>query len=449
MKQQLLTTFIAAAFTVNSSLAQFIVYDDIFSATGISDQGIIAGYKTQGGTYFIWNPDSATTTDIGGVAPGLGVGGQARFSTNGAFISGTSLGLNGPEMARYEVATGQWTPLGSLGFIIDGTVSGGFTISGDGTTVAGNSWADTTGGNAYAHAVAWNAVEGLMDLGSLFDDSAKSTRANASSGDGSLIVGWQDFNGPWKSAVWRKNPAGGYFPNEYILIDTTGDPADEYNQMGECSAVSADGVWIGGYGDYANNYQPWIWSEDSGIINLGSLPNVGNGYVSSMNADGSVVVGWFDGMLWGDPQTPFIWTQANGVQELNAYINTVLGYTTDNYQVYTADLISPNGAYIAGYGVDILNATYFTYRVSLVPSTGIKETTASALTVYPNPATDLIAIENTGKATVSITSAEGLLIYKSEINGKQVVDISNFAAGVYLISVQTSAEIKTGRLIKN
>lgn len=60
---------------------------------------------------------------------------------------------------------------------------------------------------------------------------------------------------------------------------------DEFNQMGECSAISADGVWIGGYGDYANNHQPWIWSIDWGVINLGTLPNTGNGYVSAMSAD--------------------------------------------------------------------------------------------------------------------------------------------------------------------
>lgn len=93
----------------------------------------------------------------------------------------------------------------------------------------------------------------------------------------------------------EKNPAGGYFPNEYILIDTAGNPNDEYNQIGECSAVSADGNWIGGYGDFANNNEPWIWSRDSGVINLGTFPGLGNGYVSGISADGSIVVGWFDG----------------------------------------------------------------------------------------------------------------------------------------------------------
>ncbi len=449
MKQKLLFILSATLFSVSTIQAQFIVKDETFSTTGMSDQGLIAGYAMQGGTYYIWNPDSATTEDIGGVAPGLGVGGQARFSQNGAFISGTSLGVDGPEMSRYEVATGQWTQLGYLGFQIDGTVSGGFTISNDGNTVAGNSWADTAGGNAYTHAVAWNQLEGLIDLGSLFADSGKSTRANAIRADGSVIVGWQDFNGPWKSAVWRKNPAGGYFPNEYLLIDEAGNPADEYNQLGECSAISADGTWIGGYGDYANNYQPWIWSADSGVINLGTLPNVGNGYVSSMSADASVVVGWFGGMLWGDPLTPFIWTAEEGIQEFNAYINTVLGFTTGDNMVYTADLISPNGTYVAGYGVNTLSFTYFSYRVNLVPSTGINEAAANAVDIFPNPTTDFITVETSGKATLSVSTADGRLVYKTQMDRKQVLDISDYSAGVYLLSILSENNIKTGKFIKN
>lgn len=242
MKQNLLFTAATFFFSVNFISAQFVVKDETFSANSVSNQGKVSGYATQAGPYGIWLPDSGNViTDIGGIAPGNGVGGQARFSTDGNFVCGTSMGTNGPEMSKYNRATNQWTTVGSLGFSVDGNVSGGFAISGDGNTVAGLSWADTTGGHAYAHAVAYNAIEGLMDLGSLFDSTAQSTRANATNYDGSVVVGWQDFNGPWKSAVWRKNPAGGYFANEYILIDAAGNPNDDYNQMGECSAVSADG----------------------------------------------------------------------------------------------------------------------------------------------------------------------------------------------------------------
>lgn len=448
-KRFLLSTF---AFLISSNLllAQFVVNDVTFASNSVSDEGKVSGYQFQSGPYSIWLPDSGNSIiDIGGVAPGLGVGGQARFSADGNIISGTSIGLNGPEMSKYNRSTGQWATVGSLGFAVDGNVSSGFSVSGDGNTVVGLSWADTTGGYAYAHAVASSVLEGLMDLGSIYDSIQRSTRANAVSFDGSVVVGWQDFNGPWKSAVWRKNPAGGYYPNEYILIDTNQNPYDEFNQMGECSAVSADGEWIGGYGDYANNYQPWIWSQDSGVINLGTIPNVGNGFVSGMSADASIVVGWFDGQLFGDPQTPFIWTRTGGLLELNAYINNVLGYPTNNYQVYTADCISPNGQYIAGYGVNNLTFNYFVYRVSLSGAVSINElSTTSGLQVYPNPSNGTVNIEKAGNAIVSIRSVDGKLVYRNEINEKLLLDISSFASGVYLLSVQNSESIQTRRLIR-
>lgn len=81
-----------------------------------------------------------------------------------------------------------------------------------------------------AHAVAYNGSEGLMDLGSLFPEA--STRANAVNADGTVVVGWQDQNGPWKAAVWRKDSSGGYLPNTPILIDPTGSGTDENNLSG-------------------------------------------------------------------------------------------------------------------------------------------------------------------------------------------------------------------------
>lgn len=220
--------------------------------------------------------------------------------------------------------------------------------------------------------------------------------------------------------------------------------------MGECSAISANGEWIGGYGDYANNNQPWIWSRDSGEINLGTLPNVGNGFVSGMSADASIVVGWFDGQLFGDPQTPFIWTHAGGLQELNDVINNVLGYPTLNYQVYTADCISPDGNYIAGYGVNNISFTYFTYRISLNGLVGIQNLNALAnLKIYPNPSTGLVTIENADDAHVTISSMDGKVIYRTDVREKKVLDISSYTPGVYLISVQTSDAMQTRRLIKN
>ncbi|MBP6531697.1 MAG: T9SS type A sorting domain-containing protein [Bacteroidia bacterium] len=450
MKQKTTLFILAYLLSIPMMYGQFVVKPTYFEATGVSNQGNVVGYEAQAGPYSIWNPDSATVLNIDGLAPGLGIGSQARYSDDGNYISGTSRSAVGFEMARYDVAGNSWQTLGGFGFPLDSNISGGFNISGDGNTVVGNSWADTTGGFVYTHAVAWNSTEGFMDLGSLFANIGRSTRGNAVSGDGSIVVGWQDFNGPWKSAVWRKNPAGGYFPNEYLLIDTNGNPNDEFNQLGECSAVSSDGNWIGGYGDYANNNEPWIWSRATGVINLGVLPNAGAGNVAGINSDGTIVVGWFNGQFFGDPQIPFIWTPTGGLQNLNSYISNDLGYSTGPVVVYSAFCLSENGEYLAGYGVDTVNFTYQTYRLHNVPFTGINETNASAKVVsYPNPSSSMITIENKNKSTLIVSSADGRIIESLNIKGDYVLDISKYAAGSYQFTLRSGDAVSNGRFIKN
>lgn len=439
---------LAAALSFTAAQAQYITRPDAYSPTGVANDGSVVGYQAQAGPYSIWNPDAQTTEELSGLAPGAGVGGQARFSEDGNFISGTSMGTLGAELSRYDRSAGEWTVFGSLGFPVDNTLSGGYAISGDGTTVVGNSWADTTGGYAYSHAVAVDLTNGVMDLGTLF--FGRSTRANAVNNDASVVVGWQDFNGPWKSAVWRKDSEGVYFPNEYILLDPTGDPEDEFNQMGECSAVSANGEWIGGYGDYANNTEPWIWSEATGVINLGHLPLTGTGYVGSMSADGSVVVGWFEGELWGDPQTPFIWTAAGGLQELNSYMTDVLNLPPSDQRMYVANSISSDGRYIAGYGVDMVSFNYFAFRLDLGPTSGIKPVAATtALQAYPNPTSGLVTMNVPELSTLSIVGADGAVVSTSQVKGNTTLDLSSYATGVYTFLLRTNGTLRTGRVVKN
>jgi hypothetical protein len=437
--------------SLNLIYGQFIVKNVMFQPTGVSNQGLVVGYETQAGPYSIWKPDSTITVNIGGLAPGNGIGSQAHFSDDGNFLSGTSYGTKGAEMSRYNKTTHQWSVVGSLGFVVDSTVGGGFGISGDGNTVVGLSWADTTGGFAYAHALAWNQLEGIMDLGSLHDSIHASARANAASYDGSVIVGWQDFNGPWKSAVWRKKPGGGYFPNKYLLIDSTGSPTDEFNQLGECSSVSANGIWIGGYGDYANNGEPWIWSADSGVINLGVLPGGSTGYVASIDSDGSMAVGWFDGQLFGDPQVPFIWTRTGGLQNLNNYIHNTLGLSTGAIQVNAANCMSSNGKYIAGYGVDTSTFNYFTYRVSAIPS-GINEINETPnVSIYPNPFASQATIDFSEDEwhNIIILDLLGKEIKTIDFSGKQLVlQKEEMREGIYFVRITDSKKnIVTRKII--
>lgn len=271
--------------------------------------------------------------------------------------------------SEYNVANDEWTVLGSFNASPDNNLSSGYNISEDGTTVVGSAYVEPTPGvSGFAvHATAWTDATGLIDLGSLYTDINRSTRANAVNEDGSVIVGWQDFNGPWKAAVWRKDANGDYLPNEYLLVDANGDPTDEYNQLGEARAVSGDGNWIAGDGDYANNNDPWRWSESTGYESLGSLSPGSSGYVTDMSEDGSIIIGYFQIDPF-TPNIPYLWTENTGMVEFNSFVSETLGYTMDASPIYNPNAISRNGKYITGWGYDPTIGAFgdlFTFRVQL------------------------------------------------------------------------------------
>lgn len=70
------------------------------------------------------------------------------------------------------------------------------------------------------------------------------------------------------------------------------------------------------------------------------------------------------------------------------------------------------------------------------------------ISVYPNPSTNLITIENKNKTILTITSVDGRVIDKTEIVGKYVLDISNYAAGIYFLSLQSGDLLETRKIVK-
>lgn len=303
---------------------------------------------------------------------------EVQFTSNGTgFIMGSQGVMFRKEsesntysvMSLYNMATNTWTTLGHFNYPVDAGLSSGYNISGDGLTVVGSAWVEPNPNHSglTTNACVWTEADGMINLGSLFSDINKGTRAQAANYDGSIVVGWQDFNGPWKSAVWRKDVNGDYLPNEYLLLDPNGDPNDENNQLSEATAISADGNWIGGRSDWVTNGEPWIWSQETGVITLGTLAANGQGHVTAINHDGSIVIGYFQIGPW-DPNVPFIWTTNGGLQNFNDFVTGTLGYDMGASPVYSPNAMSPNGNYITGWGYDPTIGPWgdlFTFRLQL------------------------------------------------------------------------------------
>lgn len=290
------------AFLTLSPLAaaqgDFTVLGNSLTPSAVSGDGsLVAG--TGSGQYWLWSAAGGLQF-IGGLEPGNGVGGQASVSFDGTEVGGTLLNpaTGQYEAGRYSVAAGSWMPLGGLGGSSGQSTSSGWGTSGDGRVAVGLGWINP----GVAHGFTYSAATGMVDLGSSVPD--RSTRANDADYDGDVVVGWQDgVSGFRQGALWRDGVQ--------TLIFDGGAP------MGELGCVSADGRWAGGLGVFANGQEAYLWSEGSGVVNLGHLNPTHSGAVTGISADGSFVVGFdrpFGPAVFG---RGFAWTEQNGMVDLN------------------------------------------------------------------------------------------------------------------------------------
>lgn len=309
--------------------AQFYTLGGYDSPGAVTNNGVVAGYDDS--QYFTWTASGGHVYH-GGAIPGNGNGGIPRLSADGTKLGATawntSTGLS--EMASCDLSSNTWTTHGSLGASSDSSASGGFGMNADGSIQVGNAWVD--GGNA--HAVKYQGGV-LTDLGSLY--SNRSSRADSISDDGTIIGGYQDMTDGYRAAaVWINGV-------EQVLMNGA-DP------LGQVNAVSGNGQWAVGGGNYALNGSAYMWNQSTGLKVLDN-PFAADGWsltATAVSADGSVVVGfgedfWFDRMGW-------IWTEQTGTVSLESYAQGLNGYNGEFLLGPTA--ISPDGKYITGYGID-------------------------------------------------------------------------------------------------
>ena len=259
--------------------------------SGVSaNGGVVAGYNTS--QFWYWTQEQGITL-IGGITPSAGGAGSADISDNGARIGYTVInpGTGKTEGAFYDIATGQTTRIGNFGFSCDLSATSCWGMSGDGTTMVGLGWHNLCAARAFRY----TAGGALVDLGTLVPGSP--SRANACSGNGAVIAGWQDTQqGARQAAYWKDGV-------EKYIYTPSGQP------LGEAGVVSSDGVWILGLGASTNANLAWRWSETTGYLPLpvSPIPNF-RGYPTGISNDASRILMFYrtqfppatggEGYLW-------------------------------------------------------------------------------------------------------------------------------------------------------
>jgi probable HAF family extracellular repeat protein len=308
---------------------------------------VIAGGYYRGGAFF-WMPTS-------GDQPIAGVS-AADISRDGKTIVGDALDSRRLKNAAIWTADSpQWRVLGSVKATAapcDDLLSSALGATSDGSVIVGLAW-DTC---SYARAFRWQESTGMVDLGSV---TGSSTRANAISDDGRVVVGWRDAGGPRQAVKW--------------VDGRQEDVPPLHGLLGEAHAANRDGsIIIGDNCDPAviiTSSPAWMWTRETGVTcypvqhpnwlprNIPFRP-----YMLGMSDDGRVVGGSYsfgldaESLLWLDGRAYFLkeYLAANGLPNaFDRWINT--GFILD---------VSPDGRTLVGYGA---GPTGFTGYIVILP----------------------------------------------------------------------------------
>jgi len=300
------------------------------SAVGVSATGLVivgGGTGASGAQAFRW------TLETGMVAIAGPNTSAYAASADGSVVVGSTVGISGPAW--------RWKD-GSIWSLADLTADGSSFaagVSGDGSVVVGESQADDG-----CTAVRWTSTEEVACLGLL--PRANGGRAYDASADGSVAVGSQPVNRCSQthcysySLAFRWTEESGFTE----LQDSLGIDSVAYG-------VSADGsVVVGGRGFAPNTtgFEPYRWTEQVGMVGLGS--QFGSGFAYDVSSDGSRIVGSVQAYE-SDP-TAFLWDPTNGMRILQDVLMADYGLDLSGWSLTYASGISDDGTTVVGWGTN-------------------------------------------------------------------------------------------------
>jgi uncharacterized membrane protein len=307
----------------------FITASYLSSPSDITPDGsVVVG--SLGGPLFRWDLNADTLEDIGGL-------GRAAISDDGTKIAGSVQDTDGVIKAAI-LQNGAWTPLppvpGTTPCSQDGTTVASFAmdISGDGSTVVGQSYGDQCyrGG---IRAFKWTAAGGSFALPK-FSSFNNMGRAQGINYDGSVIVGLDESTtGQWRGAFWKDGVVK--------LITRLGQ------NVNAAFDVSRDGQYIVGESALASSNNAWRYSVAANSVQLlGALPSYDYAVTAAISDDHNVIVGLSTSSSTGGT-SPTIWTPGLHQSNFNTFL-TAQGINITDIYPYGPTAMSADGRVITG-----------------------------------------------------------------------------------------------------
>ena len=444
------------------------IFDNGYPVSVSADGSVVVGNGASGGFIpFRW------TQATGFVSLGrpaiVGGGGVPGVSADGSTVASTigSLDSSYSTQGRWTVNDG-WQelmpPTPPDGGTSDGSYGSVWGLSGDGQTVVGLYW--RPGPGKRGHASKWTQSTGVVDLGGTA--SGQASRANCVSHGGSVIGGWVETpQGPWRPAVW----ANGTFQ---LLTDY--DPLTNVG-IGEVRAVNPSGDIVVGFARDALDSPRGVamWKRENGSFGPvqylgwvdGTEPS-GLNVPHGVTGNGNMVVGYctFDGSPFNT--TGFIWTQATGVVDINAWLADNGVFVDPNFTIQSLGAITPDGRQIFGHG-QMLTAPYTkrAFRITVPQTVSVPESGPIARIELappsPNPSSSVtrleLALESAANVDLSIFDTAGrrvaTLLHDELPAGRRSVTWDgrgvggqSVSAGLYFARLATPGAVVTRRLVR-
>lgn len=223
--------------------------------------------------------------------------------------------------------------------------SAAYAMSDTGSTIVG-AVKDASGRTVPA---LWTAATGWTELHTSWsspceeDCEAPTGYASAVSGDGSVVIGrFDDRRFRWDAMHGMRPLFGEEIDEAFSLLDATD--------------ISGDGSSIVGTGILDGVWQPFVWSETTGLIGL-DLPASVLGWdraPKSVSRDGSVVVGGassgYPFATFSPEDAAFIWTRETGLTDLRTALEDLGIDTAEWLALDSAWAVSGDGSTIVGSG---------------------------------------------------------------------------------------------------
>ncbi|MFG0306774.1 MAG: GC-type dockerin domain-anchored protein [Phycisphaerales bacterium JB040] len=317
--------------------------DGCVSANDMSPDGrfIVGGYDSDGDGFsdgsYLYDTALGTVETIasGAIATGLEL--VVAVSNDGSTATGS---VPFDEFSSTAAVWTQPTGLVSIGHLPNAlqcpSLSTGYEISGDGTTVVGLSW-----DGCDAHAIKWTQSGGMVGLEHLVNGS---NRASVVNHDGTVIAGFCQGNFSRSPAVWDGVTGDGMLldPNAY--------------SVGEVHGMSDDGtVLLVEYGDAANptkdgylDAHTWTASGGFELIGTGSISGGWSGIPMDIAEETGTIVG-FD-ILLGNRRAWIRHADQGGIVELVSFVESHGGDVPDGQPLQVCQAITNDGTRIIGHG---------------------------------------------------------------------------------------------------